>query len=150
MNYSRGFTLIELLVVIAIIGVLSSIVLSSLNKAREKALDVTRISAVKSLKLALELYYDTYGTYPQSPSGNGDVLLTDPTIVSALTPKYIQTMPAILVADGDHYYGVGNSGGTNQYGLYIYLASTGWCKTGISNNSMAINGWWGSPPVCNF
>ena len=59
-----GFTLIELLVVIAIIGILSSIVLASLNTARQKSRDARRVSDVKQLQLALELYYDAKGAYP--------------------------------------------------------------------------------------
>ena len=61
-----GFTLIELLVVIAIIGVLSSIVLASLNNARQKSRDVRRISDLKQIQLALELYFDANNKYPQA------------------------------------------------------------------------------------
>ena len=63
-NLKRGFTLIELLVVIAIIGILSSVVLASLNSARAKSRDAKRLSDIKSLQLALELYFDYYKTYP--------------------------------------------------------------------------------------
>lgn len=62
----KGFTLIELLVVIAIIGILSSVVLVSLNTARAKARDANRMAALKSIMLALELYYDKHGAYPAS------------------------------------------------------------------------------------
>lgn len=62
----NGFTLIELLVVIAIIGILSSVVLVSLNTARSKARDAKRISEVRQIQNALALYYSTYGYYPGS------------------------------------------------------------------------------------
>ena len=60
----KGFTLIELLVVIAIIGILSSIVLASLNTARAKGRDARRVSDIKQIQLSLELYYDACGNYP--------------------------------------------------------------------------------------
>ncbi len=60
----KGFTLIELLVVIAIIGILSSVVLASLNSARKKARDIRRMSDIAQLQKALEFYYDANNSYP--------------------------------------------------------------------------------------
>jgi len=67
MKSNRGFTLIELLVVIAIIGILSSVVLASLNSARQKSRDARRVADIKQIQLALELYADgTAGEYPDA------------------------------------------------------------------------------------
>lgn len=46
---SRGFTLIELLVVIAVIGLLASVVLASLNTARQKSRDTRRIEDLRQI-----------------------------------------------------------------------------------------------------
>jgi general secretion pathway protein G len=51
-----GFTLIELLVVIAIIGILSSVVIGSLNSSRAKSRDATRLSHMRALLTAIEVY----------------------------------------------------------------------------------------------
>lgn len=80
MNKQRGFTLIELLVVIAIIGILSSVVLASLNGARKKGRDARRISDLKQIQLALEMYYDSNSSeYPDT--------------LSLLAPTYISQVP---------------------------------------------------------
>lgn len=60
----KGFTLIELLVVIAIIGLLSTLAVVSLNNARQKSRDAKRVSDVKSVQTALELYYVDQEGYP--------------------------------------------------------------------------------------
>jgi len=64
----KGFTLIELLVVISIIGLLSSIVLASLNTAKIKSENARRLKNLSVLQDAVELYYADYGEYPSSSS----------------------------------------------------------------------------------
>jgi len=63
LKYTRGFTLIELLVVIAIIGLLSSIVLVSLQGARAAARDAKRQMELAQVQRALEMYYTQTGSY---------------------------------------------------------------------------------------
>lgn len=62
---SSGFTLIELLVVIAVIGLLAGVVLNSVNSARAKARDARRLEDMRQIQIALELYRDKFGQYPQ-------------------------------------------------------------------------------------
>jgi prepilin-type N-terminal cleavage/methylation domain-containing protein len=60
-----GFTLIELLVVMAITGILASLALPALGKAKNKAREVGCISNVKQLAVGMFLYVDDNGNrYP--------------------------------------------------------------------------------------
>lgn len=113
-SLARGFTLIELLVVIAIIGILSSVVVASLNGARKKARDARRVDDVKQLQLALDLYFD-------SSAGNGKY----PTNLAALEsggfiPK-VPTPPA--GTDAAYLYAPLSS--CTAYHLGITLEDTG-------------------------
>lgn len=73
---NQGFTLIELLVVIAIIGILASVVLASLNTARDKGTDAANKSSVNNMRAQAELFYDTNGNYTN--------VCADPTIANAV------------------------------------------------------------------
>jgi len=64
LNRRRAFTLIELLVVVAIIGLLASIVVINVNNARKKGRDARRLSDLRQIRIALEMYYDDNGSYP--------------------------------------------------------------------------------------
>jgi prepilin-type N-terminal cleavage/methylation domain-containing protein len=82
-NKNCGFTLVELLIVISIISLLASIVLASLNNARVNARDTQRISDIRQMRIALELYRNVNGGYPalggwkQSNDSNWSELQTE-------------------------------------------------------------------------
>jgi len=112
---TKGFTLIELLVVIAIIGILASIVLASLDTARKKGRDARRVSDLKQIQLALELYADSNnGNFPAVPSG-GVAIDTNATMIAALVTapnNYIAVIPKDPQSNSYTYGSVASDGTT--------------------------------------
>ncbi|HTK33379.1 MAG TPA: type II secretion system protein [Candidatus Paceibacterota bacterium] len=76
MNKKGGFTLIELLVVIAIIGILSSVVLVSLNSARQKGSDARIQTELNQVRNQLEADFDGAGYPDIQVSGTATVATT--------------------------------------------------------------------------
>jgi type II secretion system protein G len=108
-RHTSGFTLIELLVVVAIIGVLASSVLTSVQKVRERANDTQKISSLKNIATALEVYRLNYGQYPDTGglsttyAGTDCALMTDVKAVEwipgLVTNKYISMLPPNQASD---------------------------------------------------
>jgi len=112
----KGFTLIELLVVIAIIGLLSTLAVVALGSARVKARDSKRLSDVKQVQTALELYYTDQAKYPTEATAiilGTDVTCLDATgfLASGCTDPYMGLVPkdpgdttyTYVSADGTDY-----------------------------------------------
>lgn len=126
---TSGFTLIELLVVIAIIGILSSVVLASLNGARESSRDARRQTDLTQIRTGLALYRDSNGGYPAD-------LYTDLAGSDAMTQ--VPTDPD----DGSNYaYTATTSAGDFCLGATLESSSTlpddnsSQCVTDLNNGS---------------
>lgn len=83
---TKGFTLIELLVVIAIIGLLSTLAVVALNNARQKARDAKRVSDIKQVQTALELFFNDASSYPTS-ADQGTAITWGATTYMAAVPS---------------------------------------------------------------
>jgi prepilin-type N-terminal cleavage/methylation domain-containing protein len=97
-HLQNGFTLIELMVTIAIIAILAVMGMSLFTNAQRSARDTKRISDIKEIQKALELYYTTNGSvYPASTNSLNNstyfasgVLPPDPT---STTPYFYDYNP---------------------------------------------------------
>jgi type II secretion system protein G len=128
---TQGFTLIELLVVISIISLLSSVIMSSLNSAREKARDAVRKTDFSTLQNALELYYSDHGEYPLN---NGSYCPSDWASCWGKGGSFSNLMkPYISALPQDPYFN--NKIPGVKYGTwYVYVYEK------ISNNSYCLAG----------
>ncbi|PIR85590.1 hypothetical protein COU14_03515 [Candidatus Kaiserbacteria bacterium CG10_big_fil_rev_8_21_14_0_10_44_10] len=127
---NKGFTLIELLVVVTIIGIFASVVLASLNAAREKARDAARQSDINAVNKALQLYWLDYNAYPST--GSLSTVYMDPGCPTPTSPdQSTEDWVPGLVSGGyigslpqDPRGGVDAARGdvANRYACYMYAS----------------------------
>jgi type II secretion system protein G len=131
----RGFTLIELLVVIAIIGLLATIVLVSLNNARNKANDAKIKSDLSQIMLGIEMYYADNSSYPTvaAACGGNGVIAVGTAVCGGHSLKdasntQIQRLPTNPIGGGNYTYS-----SADNYTISALLsdgATTYTCKNG--------------------
>lgn len=147
----KGFTLIELLVVIAIIGILSSVVIVSLNNARSKARDSSRKSNAQAMTTAFALYASE-----QSPevapaeidtATNGWTVSAVPAVDGVGIPNLAGGTPTLttflksLPVDGTaHTYTYGNAGANGTFCLGAYLENDNTSFAGAADHRFICTG----------
>ena len=150
--FSKGFTLIELLVVIAIIGILSSVVLASLNTARGKGANAAVKENLNNIRAQAELVYDSNspngytgptdnvcvnanvakGVAAAASAGGGSVLATNAPNTAGNTSCYQApatwvVQASLKVAEGGNAYWCVDSSGTSKADNVLTGASATVC-----------------------
>lgn len=123
----RGFTLIELLVVVAIIGMLATIVLGSVKETRARGDDGRRLSDLRQIQNALELYYADHRRFPDgfAYTGGSSDCGTNWCALETTLADYMTKLPRDpngSTQTAFRYYYDSDSGDNNQsYGLMVRL-----------------------------
>jgi prepilin-type N-terminal cleavage/methylation domain-containing protein len=144
-NFKKGFTLIELLVVIAIIGLLSSVVLASLNSARAKSRDGARVQTVSQVKNALELYYDENKHYPIYSGTNSSPISS---LITGNLTNYLKTLTTNFQVTGGAapMYYTDSTG--SYYELTIPTETGGAFSRNVGCSATTYNGMSGTSKYC--
>jgi type IV pilus assembly protein PilA len=137
MKTSKGFTLIELLVVIAIIGILSSVVLASLNTARGKGADSAVKANLANVRAQAEIYYDTNSGYSSATIATLPVSSCTTASSVFVDTVFVNAIASITSASAAPTCVLGGTNGTraSSWSMSAPLKTTGnWCvdSTGAS------------------
>ena len=128
-----GFTLIELLVVVAIIGILDSVVLSSLNSARNKAANAAIKSAMANSRAQAELFYDPDQVYTDICTATGGV---GPMILNAA-----QKLNIVAVVGDNTQPFIYDDTGTLAGASVCHDSDTAWAAITSLKGSTLSEGW---------
>lgn len=115
----KAFSLVEMITVLVIIGLIAAIVSVSATSFRQKSRDVERLSDVKEMQSALELYRLNEGSYPSGLNFGG--ALNGSTSSSTVYMANVPNNPTITntnACSGDYSYSLDNKG---RYNLQFCL-----------------------------
>lgn len=137
MKNKKGFTLVELMITVGIIAILSGVLLQVLNPQllRSKTRDKQRISDLKRIQSALELYYADNREYPVSSSWSSPP--------AATLSNYLDPMPQDPLNTGSHQYLYRTDSDGYIYCLMVYME-----EDSSGNSGSACSSWAPSDDAC--